>query len=249
MLVEGFKRETHPKLEVFRAAVGKPLLHPDDPNIVAIASDGAVAARVPVVSLDDIEAVADILVAKAAPLDARRARAERLMAQLTDDCFAFGGPLLAIDEVERLIGERVTPVAETETVALQGRARARARRRRGRADRPAAVRQFGGRWLRGAPRRSRAKDETRLAIVDRLTAGRAAARAVGAGEAIRIFTGAPMPQGADTVFMQEDVRARGRGRGRAAGPEARRQPPARRRGCGARLGRAARPAAGCSRRI
>ena len=41
------------------------------------------------------------------------------MAQLTDDCFAFGGPLLAIDEVERLIGERVTPVAETETVALK----------------------------------------------------------------------------------------------------------------------------------
>ena len=36
------------------------------------------------------------------------------MAQLTDDCFAFGGPLLSIDDVERLIAERVTPVAETE---------------------------------------------------------------------------------------------------------------------------------------
>ena len=69
VLVEGFKRETHPKLEVFRAAVGKPMLHPDDPNIVAVASDGAVAARVPVVSLDDIGGIADILVAKAVPLD------------------------------------------------------------------------------------------------------------------------------------------------------------------------------------
>jgi molybdopterin-guanine dinucleotide biosynthesis adapter protein len=68
VLVEGFKRETHPKLEVYRAAVGKPMLHPDDPHIVAVASDGAVAARVPVVSLDDVEAVADILVAKAEPL-------------------------------------------------------------------------------------------------------------------------------------------------------------------------------------
>ena len=48
------------------------------------------------------------------------------MAQLTDDCFAFGGPLLPIDEVERLIGERVTPVAETETRRAPGRARARA---------------------------------------------------------------------------------------------------------------------------
>src|SRR6476659_7765848 len=70
VLVEGFKRESHPKLEVYRAVVGKPLLAPGDPHIVAIASDGLVAARVPVVSLDDVDAVADILVAKARPLDA-----------------------------------------------------------------------------------------------------------------------------------------------------------------------------------
>src|SRR3954447_5455365 len=74
VLVEGFKREAHPKLEVHRASVGKPLLAPNDPNIVAIASDGPVAARVPVVSLDDIETVADILAARAAPLDAVMAR-------------------------------------------------------------------------------------------------------------------------------------------------------------------------------
>ena len=74
VLVEGFKRETHPKLEVFRAALGKPPLYPDDPNIVAVASDGPVAARVPVVSLDDAAAVADILVSKAVPLDAVLAR-------------------------------------------------------------------------------------------------------------------------------------------------------------------------------
>ena len=53
--------------------------------------------------------------------------------------------------------------------------------------------------------------EKRLRIVDRVTAGHAAQHAVGAGEAIRIFTGAPMPQGADTVFMQEDCRLDGDG--------------------------------------
>jgi molybdopterin-guanine dinucleotide biosynthesis protein B len=74
VLVEGFKREAHPKLEVYRVSVGKPLLAPDDSNIVAIASDGPVATRVPVVPLDDIEAVAEILIAKAAPLDAVMAR-------------------------------------------------------------------------------------------------------------------------------------------------------------------------------
>src|SRR5947199_3543576 len=74
VLVEGFKREVHPKLEVYRASVGKPLLAPDDPNIVAIASDGPVVAPVPVVSLDGVEAVADILVARAAPIGAVMAR-------------------------------------------------------------------------------------------------------------------------------------------------------------------------------
>jgi molybdopterin-guanine dinucleotide biosynthesis adapter protein len=74
VLVEGFKTQAHPKLEVFRAAIGKPALHPEDENIVAIASDDPLEARVPVVSLGDVEAVADILVAKAAPLDTVIAR-------------------------------------------------------------------------------------------------------------------------------------------------------------------------------
>jgi molybdopterin-guanine dinucleotide biosynthesis protein B len=74
VLVEGFKTQAHPKLEVYRASVGKPLLHPNDVNIVAIASDAVVAASVPVVALDDIEAVADILVAQALPLDTVMAR-------------------------------------------------------------------------------------------------------------------------------------------------------------------------------
>jgi molybdopterin-guanine dinucleotide biosynthesis protein B len=69
VLIEGYKREPHPKLEVYRAAVCKPLLHPDDPAIVAIAADEPLpAARVPVVDLDDIERIADLLIRHAAPL-------------------------------------------------------------------------------------------------------------------------------------------------------------------------------------
>jgi molybdopterin-guanine dinucleotide biosynthesis adapter protein len=74
VLVEGFKTQAHPKLEVYRKAVGKPPLHPDDENIVAIASDAPLRARVPVVPLDDVEAVANVLVEKAAPLDVVVAR-------------------------------------------------------------------------------------------------------------------------------------------------------------------------------
>jgi molybdopterin-guanine dinucleotide biosynthesis adapter protein len=77
VLVEGYKREPHPKLELYRAAVGKPLLHPDDPAIVAVASDAPLPqARVPIVDLDDVERIADILIRHAAPIAALRAHAE-----------------------------------------------------------------------------------------------------------------------------------------------------------------------------
>jgi molybdopterin-guanine dinucleotide biosynthesis protein B len=70
VLIEGFKREPHPKLEVYRAAVGKPLLQPDDPHIVAIASDVPVpAAGVPVVMLGDVDGIVDIVLDRAAPLE------------------------------------------------------------------------------------------------------------------------------------------------------------------------------------
>jgi molybdopterin-guanine dinucleotide biosynthesis adapter protein len=68
VIVEGYKREPHPKLEVHRAAVRKPLLQPEDPHIIAIATDQTVSAAVPVVSLDDVEAIADIVLRHAAPL-------------------------------------------------------------------------------------------------------------------------------------------------------------------------------------
>jgi molybdopterin-guanine dinucleotide biosynthesis protein B len=69
VLVEGFKRDAFPKLEIHRTANGKPLLHPEDPHIVAIASDTALPqARVPVIDLDDIEGIADVLLKHATPL-------------------------------------------------------------------------------------------------------------------------------------------------------------------------------------
>src|SRR5205807_528786 len=117
VVVEGFKHGAHPKLEVFRASVGKPPLHTDDPHVVAVASD--------------------------APLDLPP------FGNSAVDGFAVRHASLAAD------------------------------------------------------------GETRLAIVGRVAAGHAAAQPVEAGEAVRIFTGAPMPAGADTVFMQEDCRIDG----------------------------------------
>jgi molybdopterin molybdotransferase len=131
------------------------------------------------------------------------------MAQLTDDCFAFSGPLLPIADAERMIAERVRPVAEVEDVTLH------AARGRVLADdivAPISLPPFDNSAVDGyavchadvAP-----TGETRLNVIERVMAGHAPARVPGAGEAVRIFTGAPMPARADMVFMQEDVRLDG----------------------------------------
>jgi molybdopterin molybdotransferase len=131
------------------------------------------------------------------------------MAQLSDDCFAFGGPLVSVDEVEELIVARVSPVTEIEHVALvEAAGRVLAADLIAPVDLPpfdnSAVDGFAVRHADLEPRA-----ETRLQIIDRVTAGRHTARAVVGHAAVRIFTGAPMPQGADTVFMQEDCRIEG----------------------------------------
>lgn len=64
LLVEGYKHHPHPKLEVYRQAVGKPPLWPDDPFVAAIAADvPPQGATVPVLALDDAASVADFILA------------------------------------------------------------------------------------------------------------------------------------------------------------------------------------------
>ncbi len=70
VLIEGFKRDPIPKLEVFRAANGKPPLYPEDPFVVALASDGEGPAGLAHAPLDDVPAVADLVVGRAVPLEA-----------------------------------------------------------------------------------------------------------------------------------------------------------------------------------
>lgn len=127
------------------------------------------------------------------------------MAQLTDDCFAFSGALLPLAEMERLIAERITPVAETERVPLRS---ARGRVTAGDIKAPVDLPPFDNSAVDGYAVRHgdlAADGDTTLTVSGRLTAGARADRALGPQQAIRIFTGAAMPEGADTVFMQEDV--------------------------------------------
>jgi molybdopterin-guanine dinucleotide biosynthesis protein B len=58
LLVEGWKHHPHPKIEVYRPSLGKELLYPEDPHVIAIASDEAIAAPIPLLPLGDAGAVA-----------------------------------------------------------------------------------------------------------------------------------------------------------------------------------------------
>jgi molybdopterin molybdotransferase len=126
------------------------------------------------------------------------------MAQLSDDCFAFGGELLGIAAAQALIEERVAPLGGLDTLPLtEALGRVLAAPLHAQTPLPpfrnAAVDGYAFRHAAGA---------LQLRLAGRVAAG-AAAAPLAPGEAARIFTGAPMPEGADTVLMQEDARLDG----------------------------------------
>jgi molybdopterin molybdotransferase len=134
------------------------------------------------------------------------------MAQLSDDCFAFGGPMMSVDDAVALIATRVRAITDQQTVAL-GEADGRVLARDIAAPLPlppftnSAVDGYavGNADLPQAGERA-------LPLDGRIQAGGLAQAPIRPGHTARIFTGAPMPAGAETVFMQEDVRIETDGR-------------------------------------
>jgi molybdopterin molybdotransferase len=128
------------------------------------------------------------------------------MAQLSDDCFAFGGRLLPVDEAIAMVAETVRPLRRTERVPL-ARAPGRVLAEAVVADRDvpphdnSAVDGYAVHFEDLSPER-----DTRLPLHGRAAAGHPLDGPAPRGTAVRIFTGAPMPPGPDTVMMQEDCR-------------------------------------------
>ena len=120
--------------------------------------------------------------------------------------------MMSVDEAVGIIAARVTPVKEIETVALK---EADGRILAGDISAPLPLPPFTNSAVDGYAVRSRDLPkgaEAAFAVSGRVQAGSVANDPIQPGQAIRIFTGAPMPEGADTVFMQEDVRLDGEGR-------------------------------------
>ena len=126
------------------------------------------------------------------------------MAQLSDDCFAQGGKLMRADEALALLGRRVVRVTESEAQPLDAAlGRILAEDVVAPRDVPphdnSAVDGYAVHFDDLDPER-----DTVLPVTGRAAAGHPLERAARRGEAIRIFTGATMPEGPDCVMMQED---------------------------------------------
>ena len=209
VLIEGYKRDTHPKIEAHRAATGNSLIAADDPTVRAVASDSPVAGvTVPVFDLDDTEAVAKFVLRELG-LDGPATAAKIAAPRLKDDCFALppGVNWTPVDAALERLRAGLGPVVGYETVPVSGAL-----------GRILAVDHFA---LRANPPGAnsavdgygfaRASLPEGDSVVLPLAPGRSAAGAPFAGalppgQAVRILTGALVPPGVDTVIMQEDVR-------------------------------------------
>lgn len=127
------------------------------------------------------------------------------MAQLSRDSEAFGGALMTLEQAGERVAALVQPVSGTQVLALaDADGRVLAQDVVAGLDLPpfanSAVDGYAVRFADLA-----AAGETRLPVAGRVAAGADAGGVTTSGVAVRVFTGAPMPDGADTVFMQEDV--------------------------------------------
>ncbi len=209
VLIEGYKRDDHPKIEANRKATGQPLLALEDETVRAVASDnGPQGLPVPVFDLDDTVAIAEFILQETGLVAKSAENTPDIAAPvMKDDCFALppGVNWMPVDDALAHLKSRLGPVVGTEEIAVPDAA-----------GRVLAVDQMA---LRSNPPGANSAVDgygfAHAGIADGpqvlpLIEGRAAAGepfegVVPAGHAIRILTGALIPEGVDTVVMQEDV--------------------------------------------
>ena len=206
VLVEGFKSAPHPKIEAHRATTGEALLAPLNQTVLAVASDCPLPdIDLPIFDLDDTASIA-------AFIETATDMASRSKTKLANDCFALPPGVIwtPVDEALSTLRKRLKPIAGTERIPVADAS-----------DRILATDHVAARS--NPPGANAAVDGYAFAYAGLpagdivhmpLAKGRAAAGApfsgnVPLGQAIRILTGALLPDGVDTVVMQEDVQIDG----------------------------------------
>jgi len=203
VLVEGFKRTAIPKLEVHRHDTGKALLQPEDPWILAVAADSPPPGlMVPFLPLGDLERIVD-LIARLGVAESTTAPPE------TGQSADVAGPDISVAEASARLRRDARPVCGPEPVPL-GLAEAEGRILATDVTTPRALPPADCAAVDGyafAHGDLALKGSTRMPVTGRAAAGRILLGQAVSGGAVRIFTGAVLPPGTDTVVMQEDATA------------------------------------------
>ncbi|ENQ8616663.1 bifunctional molybdopterin-guanine dinucleotide biosynthesis adaptor protein MobB/molybdopterin molybdotransferase MoeA [Vibrio fluvialis] len=204
ILVEGCKNIAFPKIELHRAEVGKPWLYPNDDNIIAIAADDTVESSLPQMNINDLDAIAKFVlnyVGKAGePLESKTGKAE------TGSCDTLSPAFLSVEQGRQNILDAVKVLTESESVAVnEGYQRVLSAA----VTSPINVPAYRNSAMDGYAIRSEDIGLPQFELVAEVMAGHGYNKVLQAGQTVKIMTGAPVPEGADTVVMREQAQTNG----------------------------------------
>lgn len=195
ILVEGFKSLDFPKIELHRQVINKPWLFQDDNNIIAIASDIKADTALPQISIDDLEQLTDFVVQYSF-----QSQQQPIKTASCDDVQPQG--LLSVEQGRQRILAQIKTIDNPLTVELK-----HALGHIVHTDilSPVNVPQHTNSAMDGYAIRGADIDLNSYTVVGQVLAGHHYPHPLQAGEAVRIMTGAPVPQAADTVVMREQA--------------------------------------------
>jgi molybdopterin molybdotransferase len=205
ILVEGFKKLSFPKIELHREEVGKPWLHPDDNNIIAVAANVDADTRLPKLDINNLTKLTDFVVAFAKGNNEYKANTqENKQGLLCGDLTPSG--MLSVDEGRDRILSQIEALQNTQKVDLKAALGQIVSR-----DilSPVNVPQHTNSAMDGYAIRGDDLDRANYNVVAQVMAGHSYDTPLEKGQAVRIMTGAPVPECADTVVMREQAEQSG----------------------------------------
>lgn len=195
ILVEGCKNIAFPKIELNRQEVGKPWLHPSDDNIIAIASDSELDVAIPTMSINDLDAIKQFILDYVTSRNASSPVAAAC-------CDTLSPAFLSVVQGQQKILEAISPIDATETITLE---RAYGRILSEDISSPINVPAYTNSAMDGYAIRGEDIAHEQFDVVASIMAGHGYDKTLTKGQAAQIMTGAPMPEGADTVVMREQA--------------------------------------------
>lgn len=202
VLVEGCKNIAFPKIELHREEVGKPWLHPNDENIIAIASDsGELDSELPQMNINDLEAIAQFVIQYV-----QEAKAPKSKEKEAACCDTLSPAFLSVAQGQEKILSLVNTVAETEACKIEN---AYGRVLADHVVSPVNVPQYTNSAMDGYAIRGDDIERDNYQVVAEVMAGHAYDQPLEVGQAVKIMTGAPTPINGDTVVMREQATQHG----------------------------------------